>query len=85
MLLDNAPSHPPEVDLVSTDGKFSVMYMPPNVTPLIQPMDQNIIKLTKLYYRNYLLASIVANVNIGVGEALKTLTVKDAIVNLVSA
>lgn len=48
-------------------------------------MDQNIIKLTKLYYRNSLLASIVANENIGVGEALKTLTVKDAIVNLVSA
>ncbi|XP_017491045.1 PREDICTED: jerky protein homolog-like, partial [Rhagoletis zephyria] len=55
LLLDNAPSHPPEDDLKTTDGSIFVVYMPPNVTPLIQPMDQNVIRLTKLYYKKHLL------------------------------
>jgi hypothetical protein len=83
-VLDNAPSHPPEEDLKSKDGEIVTMYLPPNVTPLIQPMDQNVIRLTKLYYRKSLLASIVAN-DSNITESLKSLTIKDAIVNLMGA
>ncbi|XP_049302220.1 jerky protein homolog-like [Bactrocera dorsalis] len=54
------------------------MFMPLNVTPLIQPMDQNAIRLTKLFYRNSLLASIVAT-GTDVIKALKKLTLRDAI------
>lgn len=82
--MDNAPSHPPEEELRSEDGQIMTMYLPPNVTPLIQPMDQNVIRLTKLYYRNSLLASIVANES-NIGETLKSLTLKDAVVNLAAA
>lgn len=61
-----------------------VVYMPPNVTPLIQPLDQNVLRLTKLYYRNSLLSSVVSS-DQPIGEALKKLTLKDAILNLAAA
>ncbi|XP_039954172.1 jerky protein homolog-like [Bactrocera tryoni] len=73
LLIDNAPSHPPENKLRSDDELITAMFMPPNVTPLIQPMDQNAIRLTKLFYRNSLLASIVAT-GTDVIEALRKLT-----------
>lgn len=84
LLIDNAPSHPPENELRSDDELITAMFMPPNVTPLIQPMDQNAIRLTKLFYRNSLLASIVAT-GTDVIEALKKLTLRDAIGYLDSA
>lgn len=79
LLLDNAPSHP--VELKTEDGAIYVMFMPPNVTPLIQPMDQNVLRLTKLYYRNNLLKYVVAKGE-NMAETLKSLTMKDAIVYL---
>lgn len=85
LLLDNAPSHPDQCELVSSDGKIAAMYMPPNVTPLIQPMDQNIIKVTKLAYRNALLSSVLAQPDIELGQALKNFTLKQAIINLSNA
>ncbi|XP_053968099.1 jerky protein homolog-like isoform X3 [Anastrepha ludens] len=60
LLIDNAPSHPNGAELITENGQISAMFMPQNVTPLIQPMDQNAIKITKLHYRNSLLASIAA-------------------------
>lgn len=85
LILDNAPCHPSELELVSSDGKICVLYMPPNVTPIIQPMDQNVIRLTKLHYRSLLLSSIVAEDNVPISEILKKITLKDAIINLIAA
>ncbi|XP_039958457.1 jerky protein homolog-like [Bactrocera tryoni] len=51
--------------------------MPPNVTALIQPMDQNVIRPTKLFYRNSLLSSVVQKENIN--TALKDLTLFNAV------
>ncbi|KAJ3616505.1 hypothetical protein MTP99_019821 [Tenebrio molitor] len=82
LLLDNAPSHPPEEKLVSEDGLIVAMYMPPNVTPLIQPMDQNVIRLTKLHYRSSFLAMVVANKSKDMNEIIKQYNLKDAIFNL---
>lgn len=45
LLLDNAPSHPSEKELVKEDIK--VIFLPPNVTSLIQPMDQGVIEWLK--------------------------------------
>ncbi|XP_054088882.1 jerky protein homolog-like [Zeugodacus cucurbitae] len=53
------------------------VFMPPNVTALIQPMDQNAIRLTKLFYRNSLLSSVVQKENIN--TALKDLTLFNAV------
>ncbi|XP_053954093.1 jerky protein homolog-like [Anastrepha ludens] len=57
------------------------MFIPPNVTPLIQPMDQNAIRITKLYYRNSLLAFVAAK-GFDLLEALKQIMLKEAIVTL---
>lgn len=37
----NAPGHPE--GLSSDDKQIVAMFLPPNVTPLMQPMDQNVI------------------------------------------
>lgn len=87
LLLDNAPSHPPATDLVEVtdDGQIWVMYMPPNVTPLIQPMDQNAIRLTKLFYRNSLLTKIFTSNVKDINQSLKDLTLMDAVELLTDA
>ncbi|XP_017481059.1 PREDICTED: jerky protein homolog-like [Rhagoletis zephyria] len=54
------------------------MFFPPNVTPLIQPMDQNAIKITKLYYKTSLLAMMAAK-NSDLVSSMKTVTLKDAV------
>ncbi|XP_053962702.1 tigger transposable element-derived protein 2-like [Anastrepha ludens] len=60
------------------------MFMPPNVTPLIQPMDQNVIRITKLYYRNFLLASIFNN-NCDITESMKKINLRDSVTFLDAA
>ncbi|XP_054087866.1 jerky protein homolog-like [Zeugodacus cucurbitae] len=77
LLIDNAPSHPNEVQLATEDGQILAMFMPPNGTPLIQPMDQNAIKITKLHYRNSLLASIAAT-NSNLLDSMKKITLRRA-------
>lgn len=84
LLIDNAPSHPPESQLISDDGSICAMFLPPNVTSLIQPMDQNVFKITKLYYRNSLLA-LMAGKQTELLDSIKMLTIKDAINLLDSA
>lgn len=85
LLLDNAPSHPPAENLVSDDGKILTVYMPPNVTALIQPMDQNVIRLTKLFYRRSLLSTIVASDSNDISAVIKNLSLKDAVTHLTLA
>lgn len=55
LLLDNAPAYPSADTLVAHNGQIRVMYLPPNTTSLIQPMDQGIISaLKRKYTRRYL-------------------------------
>jgi len=48
LLLDNCNAHCHKFELQS--GNISVLYLPPNVMPLIQPMDQEVIQHVKCYY-----------------------------------
>lgn len=59
LLLDNAKCHPSEEILKSADGNFVAKFLPPNVTPLIQPMDQGVIAAFKKRYRGNLLQEYV--------------------------
>lgn len=53
LLVDNCSAHiSPE--LISDDGLIKVMFLPPNVTALGQPMDQGVIHSVKSKYRNHL-------------------------------
>ena len=65
MLLDNALSHPSKEKLDSIDPQCEVIYLPPNNTSLIQPMDQVCITPMKKRYEKIefvrLLCSSVEN------------------------
>lgn len=50
LVLDNAPAHP-DNNLQSDDGNITCYFLPPNTTPLIQPMDQSVIETLKRRYR----------------------------------
>ena len=55
LVLDNCPAHPDAEYLVSDDGKIIALYLPPNVTSLIQPMDQGVLVTLKRHYKRKLL------------------------------
>ena len=46
LVLDNCSAHPDQ-ELVSDDGAILAKFLPPNVTSLIQPMDQGVIQCVK--------------------------------------
>ncbi|GFW72401.1 HTH CENPB-type domain-containing protein [Trichonephila clavipes] len=50
LIINNAPCHPPVEILNAIDDDFSVMYLPPSVTALVQPMDQGVIEKLKRIY-----------------------------------
>ncbi|XP_067947244.1 tigger transposable element-derived protein 1-like [Watersipora subatra] len=56
LILDNAPGHPPGLEEnIFDEYKFiKVFYLPPNTTPLLQPMDQQVISNFKKLYTKYL-------------------------------
>ena len=47
LFIDNCAAHPGEEKLISDDGKIIAKFFPPNVTSLIQPMDQGILESLK--------------------------------------
>lgn len=52
LVLDNAPAHPPSLqnDLLDEFQFIKIQYLPPNTTPLLQPMDQQVISNFKKLY-----------------------------------
>lgn len=58
------------------------MFLPPNTTTIIQPIDQNPIRIVKLKYRNQLLCRILAEENDSIHDLLKRHTLSDAILLL---
>ena len=64
LLLDNCSAHPDEETLVSQDGLVIAKFLPPNVTSLIQPMDQGVLESLKRRYRKSLLRDILLQDNL---------------------
>lgn len=56
LLVNNAPSHPSLLSLEIENGKFKLVVLPPNVTSVVQPMNQGVIESVKRYYRKSLLS-----------------------------
>ncbi|XP_045473872.1 jerky protein homolog-like [Harmonia axyridis] len=78
LLLDNAPSHPNENELETEDGQIFVRYLPPNVTSLLQPMDQGVIEACKRRFRKIMLRLLLES-DCSLKEFWKNWKIKDAI------
>ena len=59
LFLDNAPAHPDCCVLVSHDKAIKAMFLPPNTTALIQPMDQGVLEALKRRYRRSMLQKLL--------------------------
>lgn len=78
LLLDNAPGHPSEEELTTEDKCITAMFLPPNCTALIQPMDQNIIQFVKQDYKKNLLLRAVSK-DQPIEKTLKEFNMKDLV------
>lgn len=56
---------------------LTIMCFPPNCTALLQPMDQNVINLTKLHYKRSLLAHVVGSKDFE--KAMKEVNLRHAV------
>ena len=81
LLLDNAPSHPDVDSLRSDAGEISCVYLPPNTTSLIQPMDQGVLQNIKRRYKCDLLLRLLDDEadSMNMADFSKTLNIKDAV------
>lgn len=79
LLLDNAPSHPFVHILNNINENFEVLYLPPNVTAIIQPMDQGVISITKKLYKKYFVSKLLSEEPFNIDNFLKKFTIKDCI------
>ncbi|CAG4987678.1 unnamed protein product [Parnassius apollo] len=84
LVLDNAPGHPNEQELKSSDGNIQTIFLPPNCTPLLQPMDQNVIQKIKSLYKNKLLIHIISQDG-DITQSLKGMNLKDVVFSLAHA
>lgn len=57
LILDNATTHPDAQYI--RDKEIKAIFLPPNVTSLIQPMDQGVLAALKKRYRRKLLSSLI--------------------------
>ncbi|KAM4045527.1 tigger transposable element-derived protein 1-like [Anomaloglossus baeobatrachus] len=58
LILDNASGHPAHLDDFNPNVK--VVYLPPNTTALIQPMDQGVIATFKAFYLRRVISNALA-------------------------
>ena len=56
LFLDNAPCHPPDVQL----SNVKLQFFPTNTTSTVQPLDQGVIHSFKAHYRKSLVKHIIA-------------------------
>nr|XP_034194801.1 jerky protein homolog-like [Osmia lignaria] len=77
LLLDNCGGHKVPEELLDKDN-FKIMYLPPNTTSVIQPMDQGIIAKMKAVYRHKAIRKAITYQG-GINEFQKQFTLKDCI------
>ena len=82
LLLDNAPANPSIEVLQSHDGCVTTMFLPPNTTSLVQPMDQAVLDPLKRRYKKRLLRHIILeneSSSLSIPDILKNVTINHAI------
>ena len=80
LLLDNCSAHPDEELLVSKDGLVTAMFLPRNVTSLIQPMDQGVLEcLKRIYCKSLLRDILLSSEEIDITQFLKGVNMKTVV------
>ena len=75
LLIDNCPAHPKDVPL----RNIELVYLPPNSTSKLQPLDQGIIKVVKQKYRKKLVQRHLKNMEAQLQDKNSTaVTILDA-------
>ncbi|XP_050300906.1 tigger transposable element-derived protein 4-like [Anthonomus grandis grandis] len=77
LFVDNCPAHPKSVE--SKLKNIKLEYFPPNLTSILQPMDQGIIKNLKQHYRNRIVMKVLAHMEVATPT---TVALLDAIQDL---
>lgn len=80
LVVDNCPAHPHVKGLKSIE----LIFLPPNVTSVLQPMDQGVIKSLKSYYRNRQVSKMLLDLENG-AEKYSKVNVLEAILILTNA
>lgn len=77
LFLDNACSHPRDIQLQN----IKLIFLPPNCTSVVQPLDQGIIKSFKGFYRTFIIKKLLIAINTAetAQELSKKIHVLDAI------
>ncbi|GFW00056.1 jerky protein homolog-like [Trichonephila clavipes] len=77
LLIDNAPSHPGTEELSS--GEIKAIFLPPNVTPLLQPMDQCVLQKLIQIYRKQFLRTLIEDDTVSLVAKIKQTNMKDVV------
>nr|XP_031842437.1 jerky protein homolog-like [Nomia melanderi] len=80
LLLENCSSHILPAENLK-DGNFEIMYLPPNIAPILQPMDQGIIAKIKLRFRHSLIKKVL-QCSGEINKFYKDYNIKDCIATL---
>lgn len=84
LLIDNAPGHP--ATLTSQNPNVQVVFLPPNTTSLIQPLDQGIIATFKAYYVRHTFSVLLKEIDEGssssVSQSWKNYNIADCLINV---
>lgn len=78
LLVDNCPAHPAVTNLKC----IKLVFLPPNVTSVLQPMDQGVIRSLKSHYRRLQVLKLIQNLD---NNDQKSFTVLDAILMISEA
>jgi len=81
LVVDNAPGHDTGEELTSKNGQIKVMFLPPNCTTLLQPMDQNIIENIKSKFKKKTLLHIVSRDG-DISKTMKEMNLNDVVFTL---
>ena len=82
LIIDNCRAHPPADELVS--GNIFAVFLPPNITSLIQPMHQGIIANIKHIYKSVFLRKLV-NADMDVPTFQRSFDLRDAVYSIALA
>ncbi|XP_055643599.1 jerky protein homolog-like [Toxorhynchites rutilus septentrionalis] len=81
LILDNCTAHCSKDKFQVDDAEIQVIFLPPNVTSILQPMDQGIINAFKVIYKSNFLRRVLLETDSDcpVTEVIKSFSLYDAI------